>query len=169
MLGRLMAVVLIAASAAVACGGAPAPSRTLEPGELPGPLAGLPVTTAVLAGRELDVVVADTPGARARGLMGVADLGTFEGMVFVAAEPVQTAFHMQDVPIPLDIAFIGPDGLVLAVLAMPRCASEPCPAYRSPAPFRWALETPAGGLRGVVAGDRLELRPWTSASGVASR
>ena len=92
--------------------------------------------------------------------MGVDDFGAVEGMVFVFDAPTETSFHMRDVPVPLDIAFIGADGTVLAVLTMPSCDAEPCPTYRAPAPFLWAIEAPVGGLAGIAPGDPFVLREW---------
>ena len=127
---------------------------------LPSGLVGLPVTQASIGGLELDVVVAATPGARSRGLMDVADLSPIDGMAFVFDAPTETGFYMKDVRIPLDIAFIGPDELVVDVLEMPLCPAEPCPFYHASAPFEWALETPAGGLAGVRPGERFSLGAW---------
>ena len=112
----------------------------------------------MLGDLELLVAVADTPDSRRHGLMGVDDLDAVEGMVFVFDAPTETGFYMKDVLVPLDIAFVGADGTVLAVLSMPLCEAEPCPTYRSPAPFQWAIETPAGGLAGIAQGDTFSLR-----------
>ena len=118
------------------------------------------MTTAVLDGRELAVAVAHMPSERSIGLMFVDGLGSLDGLVFAYDEPVQGRFHMRNVRFPLDIAFIDEAGAVLAVVAMPLCDADPCPAYGSPAPVAWALETPAGALRDVQAGDRFELRTY---------
>jgi len=120
---------------------------------VPSALSGLPVTTATIGGRKLDVVVAATPGARSRGLMDIADLSGIDGMAFVFDAPTETGFYMKDVLVPLDIAFIGADGRVIDVRTMARCDAEPCPIYRASAAFRWALETPKGGLAGIEPGD----------------
>ena len=121
------------------------------------------MTIAEIGELELRVAVADTAASRSRGLMGVADFGAIDGMVFVFDAPTETGFYMKDVPAPLDIAFIAPDGVVLATLTMPVCDEDPCPTYHSPAPFLWALETPAGGLAAIAAGDRFALRSWAPA------
>lgn len=92
--------------------------------------------------------------------MGIDDFGAVEGMVFVFDSPTQTSFYMKDVSVPLDIAFVGADGHVVAVLTMPICEADPCPTYRSPAPFLWAVETPAGRLAGIAPGDGFSIQPW---------
>lgn len=136
------------------------PSAAVDPGaEVPGSLQGLRLTTVAVGALELDVAVAETAGQRATGLTGVDDLGALGGLLFVFPNAVETRFTMRDVPIALDIAFIDADGMVLAVVPMSVCEEDPCPSYASPGPYRWAVETPAGGLAGVVPGDRLAIRP----------
>ena len=140
------------------CGPGPAPSGSLGPDDtVPPLLTGLPLTTVTIGSRKLTVAVADTPDARARGLAGTADLGPLDGMLFVYPDPVDTGFFMRGVVMPLDIAFVDADGRVLEVLTMPLCETDPCPTYRPAQPFRWAVETPAGGLSGVTAGDVMEI------------
>jgi uncharacterized protein len=120
-------------------------------------LAGLALTTVTIGSQELSVAVADTPDSRSRGLAAIADLGPLDGMLFTFAEPTTTDFVMRGVLIPLDIAFVDAEGRVLAVRTMPLCDTDPCPTYPSPQPFRWAIETPAGGLSGVSEGDLVEI------------
>jgi hypothetical protein len=93
--------------------------------------------------------------------MGIGAFGGIQGMAFVFDTPTETGFYMKDVLVPLDIAFIGADGSVVDVLTMPLCPAEPCPVFHAGAPFRWALETPAGGLAEIEPGDAFALRPWT--------
>jgi uncharacterized membrane protein (UPF0127 family) len=138
----------------------PGPSPTsIRVAGVPPQLTDLAAATVEIGDLELTVAVADTPATRARGLMEVADLGPLDGMVFVYPASTDTPFHMRNVPIPLDIAFVSEDGAVLAVKQMSVCAAAPCPSYSSPTPFRWAVETPAGDLASVQAGDRFVLPP----------
>lgn len=94
--------------------------------------------------------------------MGIEDFGAVAGMAFVFEAPTETGFYMKDVLVPLDIAFIGPDGRVVDVQTMALCTAEPCRIYHAAAPFRWALETPEGGLRGIGIGDEFSLAAWAS-------
>ena len=134
--------------------------RSLSPDEIPPSLLERPLTIAEIGDLELHVAVADSPASRSRGLMGINDFGGVEGMVFVYDASTEASFYMKDVLVPLDIAFVGADGRVLEVRTMGLCTADPCPLYRSPAPFMWAIETPAGGLAGISAGDPFSLRPW---------
>jgi uncharacterized protein len=72
-------------------------------------------------------------------------------ILFDFGTEVLTAFHMQNVPAPLDIAFAKADGRIFAILHM-----DPSPAalYGPLGPFRYALEAPAGffAAHDVVAG-----------------
>ena len=126
--------------------------------QLPPPLPGLQVIEIHLGDRSMEVAVADTEELRRRGLMGVSDLGSLDGLLFAYDSPRPARFIMRDVPIPLDIVFIDGDARVVGVTSMEVCVAEPCPLYDSPAPMRWAIETEAGGLDGVEVGDLLEFR-----------
>jgi hypothetical protein len=86
-----------------------APSTTTTTLSL-GDLTDWEVGTVVINGVELMVAVADTPGERAQGLMGVEDLGSLAGMLFVHESDSEGGFWMKDTIIPLDIAFFAADG-----------------------------------------------------------
>ena len=160
-LGRrtIASVALALALALSAC----APAGPVESGPnegegtMPPLLAGLEITTVTIGSLELIVAVADTPAARSRGLSGTAELGPLDGMLFVYEEPVDGGFFMRGVAIALDIAFVDAEGRVLSVLTMPLCTADPCPTYAPSSPYRWAIETPAGGLGGVATGDQIEI------------
>jgi uncharacterized membrane protein (UPF0127 family) len=62
---------------------------------------------------------------------------------------------MRGALVPLDIAFVEPDGRIASVTTMPLCTVDPCPTYGSPVPYRWALEAVDGVLRTVSTGDSL--------------
>ncbi len=120
-------------------------------------LAGLTPTTISIDNNELTVAVADTPQARGRGLMGITDLGEFDGMLFVFDTDVETGFWMKDTLIPLDIAFFDADGLAVDRLRMEPCTADPCPTYNAAGPYRFAVEALAGDLSFVGEGSVLVL------------
>jgi len=102
-----------------------------------------------VAGRAWDVAVADTPHLRARGLQGVSDLGLLDGMLFVFPEVSESAFTMRGTEMAIDVAFFSADGGLVGVVEMVPCSEEPCPSYRAPGPYRYALEAEAGGFAGL--------------------
>ena len=139
-------LLLVAAFTLVACG-------TDEPVGLDG----FDTSTIEIDGRELEVAVAEAPDQRAQGLMGVTDLGGLDGMLFVFQSDSDGGFWMKDTLIPLDIAFFDGGGALVDVLTMEPCTADPCPSYRPGGSYRYAVETPSGGLDFVGPDSRLEL------------
>ncbi len=117
-----------------------------------GGVRGLPgfVTREVVVGSERwPVAVAYDAAERARGLMGVVDLGELRGMLFVFPADGRAAFWMKDTLLALDVAFFAADGSLVDLLEMAPCAADPCPVYQPAGPYRYALEAPAGGFSGI--------------------
>jgi uncharacterized protein len=119
---------------------------------------------AVDALLDVAVVVAATPEAQSRGLMGVTDVPAGVGMLFVFPEPAGPAgrpgFWMLDTLVPLDIVFAA-DGVVVGVATMEPCRERPCPITHPGVDYDVALEVAAGalGAAGVETGDRLAWEP----------
>lgn len=102
------------------------------------------------------VEIAATPRARAKGLSGRTSLPDGEGMLFIFPTPRKPAFWMKDTFVPLDIAFVTPDGRIAEIQTMePESLQEHSPGE----PAALALEMPAGWFEknGVSAGDALGL------------
>ena len=111
-------------------------------------------------GARLHVEIADDAEEQRRGLMGVEELPTDEGMAFVWTEPVEDTFWMKDTLIPLSIAFVDEGGRVVGIRDMPPCGSDPCPHYGIDEPYVLAIEANLGWFddHGVGVGDQAELR-----------
>lgn len=98
--------------------------------------------------------LAQAPADRARGLMGVTDLGGADGMVFVWDQATQGNFWMRDTPTPLSIAFFAADGSFVSSADMTPCLDGPdqdCARYAAAGPYTMAIEVPLGGLEAIAA------------------
>ena len=62
--------------------------------------------------------IADTPQSRERGLMQRTQLCANCGMLFVFEKAAQHGFWMKNTPLPLSIAFINADGIILNIAEM---------------------------------------------------
>ena len=70
-----------------------------------------------LGGQEFDIFIAKSEAAKQKGLQHFKSLPKDEGMLFVINEenPVETFFHMHNVPFPLDLIFMDDEFKVLDV------------------------------------------------------
>lgn len=70
-----------------------------------------------LAGQEYDIFIAKSEEQKKQGLQHFKSLPSDEGMLFVINEsnPVETFFHMHNVPFPLDLIFMDDEFKVLDV------------------------------------------------------
>ena len=122
-----------------------------------GDLAGWETASITVGSSDYLVALADDPGERVQGLMGVDQLGDLEGMLFVFPQEALSGFWMKNTLIPLDIAFFGEDKSLVDILSMVPCTADPCPFYVPDGPFAWALETPAGLLAPLEPGTTISL------------
>lgn len=102
------------------------------------------------------VEVVDTPETRQLGLMFRTSLAPNAGMLFDFQKEEPTAFWMENTLIPLDMIFIGADGIVktIHVNARPRDRTSIPSVY----PVQFVLEVPGGRTQeiGLKVGDRVE-------------
>ena len=125
------------------------------PAEAQGPEAA-PKFKKILVGKTpLRVEVVDTLEKQERGLMFRQSLPENEGMLFVYREPQELAFWMRNTFIPLDIVFVGADGIILNIhQARPLDESV---LYRSAGAAKYVIETNQGWFsrHGIRPGDRV--------------
>jgi uncharacterized membrane protein (UPF0127 family) len=102
------------------------------------------------------VEIADTNEERALGLMHRATLAPDAGMLFDYHTEQLTAFWMQNTLIPLDMIFIGADGIVKTIHVNARPMDTT--SIPSEVPVRFVLEIPGGRSTeiGLKVGDRME-------------
>ena len=110
--------------------------------------------------QRLRVEVAHTLAQRGQGLMDRDHLDADAGMLFLYRDlqSPRHGFWMYRTRIPLDIAFIGENGRIVAIRQMLPCASErpgECPVTYPGVPYRAALEVNAGYFaeQGIEEGD----------------
>lgn len=172
-LGALLAAVaVVLIFATVACGSDSEPGNTASatptaavtatgaPGTAPptpSP-AGPAVTFTTQSGRtaSLYVEIADTPEEHSVGLMNRERLPDDAGMLFVWPEDTGAAFWMKDTLIPLSIAFIDANGVILDIQDMQPLDET---LHQSPAPYRYAVEANQGWFveHGIAPGDTVTL------------
>ena len=140
---------------------APAPTGTqddLSRFGPPDPETGAAIASeALIAGQVFQLEVASTPAERARGLMGQQRIPDNYAMLFVFESERRLSFWMKGTLIPLDILFLGSNGMVVDVQTMipqPGAPDGELIVYRSAGPARYALEMNAGLAEalGVVPG-----------------
>jgi len=92
-------------------------------------------------------LLAATQRALAEGMQRREDLGGYDAMVFAFPTDVTSAFSNHFVPIDLSIGWFDSRGRLLDHTTMEACPEgRDCPTYASRDPYRYAIETPVGGL-----------------------
>lgn len=109
-----------------------------------------------IKGAVLWAELADRPASREQGLMFRRNLPEDEGMLFVFEYPQMQSFWMRNTYLPLDIAFLSEQRVIINILTMKPL--DEGPRYRSLAPALYVIETNAGWFQknGVQPGDRAE-------------
>lgn len=109
-----------------------------------------------------EVEIARSAAERSTGLSGRSALAPGAGMLFLYSRPrpADSGFWMYRTRIPLDIAYLGPDGEIRAIRRMAPCPNERaegCPVYRAGVRYQAALEVNAGffARHGIRIGDRV--------------
>jgi uncharacterized membrane protein (UPF0127 family) len=144
----------------------PSPTPPVTPSVTPSPSPGALPTGELRVARggetllALTVEIAETPGSRARGLMGVDSLDEDRGMAFLFDSPSRGSFYMMNVVIPLDIAFWEPSGRIVDILQMEPCREDPCRLYKPSKSYVGALEVNRDvfSRTGVTVGDDVTIR-----------
>jgi len=115
----------------------------------------MPEIALAAGGHKLTVEVASTQPARMQGLMHRRILPEDRGMLFVFPEVARHAMWMMNTYIPLSVAFLDEDGVVINIEDMKPHTQDSHPAAR---PARYALEVNLGWFakRGIKPGAKIE-------------
>ncbi len=116
---------------------------------------GLPLVELTIGKAKLRAEVAADNNTRTVGLMNRFSLQPDHGMLFVFAQSQPLAFWMKNTYVPLSIAYIDAQGVILNILDMkPHDEST----HPSAGAALYALEMKQGWFkdRGIVAGNRVE-------------
>lgn len=90
----------------------------------------------------INAEIADTPEEREKGLMFRTSLNESDGMLFVFKKEIKLNFWMKNTLIPLDIAYIDKNGIIIEIYHMkPLDVSI---IYNSIKPAMYALEVNSG-------------------------
>ena len=110
----------------------------------------------------LALQVAKTDDQRERGLMSVTKMAPHTGMVFVFAKDAGVEFWMKNTLVPLDMVFVGPDGIVRSVAANVPSTKPDTPDEKIPRRYgnaQYVIELPGGEAEkdGITGGVHLDL------------
>jgi uncharacterized membrane protein (UPF0127 family) len=117
--------------------------------------AALPEMTLSIGGQTLNAEVASTEADRATGLMHRRMLPENRGMLFVFPEIAMHAMWMMNTFVPLSVAFIDKDGVIINIEDMQPQTTDSHGAARA---AKYALEMNQGWFRkrGIKAGDKVQ-------------
>ena len=157
LLFTLIAIPWIGACGEAGGSGARVAATDQQSGQ-PQPAAGGQVvrTTRIrIGGVEVTAEIADNDELRGRGLMHRDSLAEDHGMLFVYGTAQGRSFWMRNTRIPLDIAFIDANGVIINIERMEPQSDQ---NYYSQGPMMYALEMDQGWFEanGVGPGARLE-------------
>jgi uncharacterized membrane protein (UPF0127 family) len=95
-------------------------------------------------------LLASSVEAQVQGMQNRRDLGGYDAMVFSFPTDENVSFTNHFVPIDLDIGWYDARGVIVDHTTMQKCPDGvDCPTYAARDVFRYAVETPVGGLAGL--------------------
>ena len=115
----------------------------------------LPEVTLSIKGHKLTAEVAANDSTRTTGLMHRRMMPENRGMLFVFAHTQPQSFWMMNTHLPLSIAFVDEQGIIVNIADMKPLTTDPHPSAK---PAKYALEMNQGWFakRGIKAGARID-------------
>jgi uncharacterized membrane protein (UPF0127 family) len=130
----------------------------------------LPQVTLHIGKASLETQIAASQSQQETGLMYRTSLGDNNGMIFLLGDPARATFWMKNTLIPLSVAFIDKNGVILEIHdmqpAQPNLPDAQIPVTRSVSDqVAYALETNIHwfALNGIKPGDKIDPAPATLA------
>lgn len=114
-----------------------------------------PQQTVSLGGTVFLAEVAETPGARERGLGGRESIRDNEAMLFVFDEDGSLPIWMRGMNFPIDIIWLDSNQRVVHIERNVQPDAEPYDTYQSPVPARYVLEVAVGSAN-ISVGSRAQ-------------
>ena len=117
--------------------------------------AALPEVALAIQGHKLTAEVAATDSSRTTGLMHRRMMPENRGMLFVFAYAQPQSFWMMNTYLPLSIAYVDEQGVIVNITDMQPLTTNPYPSAK---PAKYALEMNQGWFarRGIKAGARVD-------------
>ena len=114
----------------------------------------LPQVTLAVGKHNITAEVASTDPDRSTGLMHRRMLPANRGMLFIFTDVAYHAMWMMNTYVPLSVAFIDPDGVIINIEDMRPQTTD---SHRAGRPAKYALEVNQGWFkkRGIKAGDKV--------------
>jgi uncharacterized membrane protein (UPF0127 family) len=103
---------------------------------------GLPIAILQIGPKAIKVELARTQAQKETGLMHRRELGEDDGMIFLYREPQQMMLYMKDTLVPLSVAFIDSEGVILEIRDM--APLDETPVISASQKVRFALEVNRG-------------------------
>ena len=106
----------------------------------------------------IKVEVADTPGAREKGLMFRENLPENSGMLFIFDEEASAGFWMKNMRIALDMIWIDSNKRIVDITKNALPCADDCPSIFPKSPVKYVLEVNSGftDAHNIVVSDRVE-------------
>jgi len=120
---------------------------------------GYATTSVTIGTTTLTALIADTPQKRRVGLSGRNTLAQDTGMLFVFPDSDIRSFWMKDMLFPIDIIWIDTQKEVVHITRGATPDSYP-QTFPSLTPVQYVLETNAGTVKKVRAGDSVHISKW---------
>ncbi len=119
------------------------------------PVPSTKISTLRIGTHLIQAEIVDTQQSRERGLMQRTHLCEHCGMLFVFEEAAKHGFWMKNTPLPLSIAFINAQGMIINIAEM---QANTTTTHRAQEDALYALEMNQGwfALRGIKRGDAVQ-------------